>query len=292
MAAKRFTHSQGRRTRRSDSDVAVFGEGLRERHALCDLVANEHFLAGELLGCLEHAQHVRCRHDDAAVLVAQHEVAGMDHHAFAGGAAQVGGLAAAGDPPTADRLHRRAIACIDREAVRTDPAHVANAAVDQRADTAVLLHPERDQLAEIADAFAVAAPDADLVRADALAGLHLGGIAGAFVGHHLSADGVGEAGKLARGCRKRPERRGQALVRQAHLVEHVGDVRRVDGEKALADHGAHRARRRHDPTRSGAVSLRKAATALSAVIRPVFGFSLGMLRIVMSKLAESASTEI
>src|SRR4051812_11283016 len=44
------------------------------------------------------------------------------------------------------------------------------------------------------------------------------------------------------------------------------------------------------PTRSGALSLRKQAITDSAVMRPVFGFSLGTFAIAIEKLAESAST--
>jgi hypothetical protein len=44
------------------------------------------------------------------------------------------------------------------------------------------------------------------------------------------------------------------------------------------------------PTRNGACSLRKAASADSAVILPVFGFSEGTFSIESEKRAESAST--
>src|SRR5262249_60828681 len=45
-----------------------------------------------------------------------------------------------------------------------------------------------------------------------------------------------------------------------------------------------------EPTRTGAVSLRKSEITLSAVMRPVFGFSLGMFSIVISIEEESDST--
>src|SRR5262249_55365671 len=48
----------------------------------------------------------------------------------------------------------------------------------------------------------------------------------------------------------------------------------------------------HVPTRSGALSLRKAAITDSAVILPVLGFSDGIFSIASEKRAESASTSI
>ena len=46
------------------------------------------------------------------------------------------------------------------------------------------------------------------------------------------------------------------------------------------------------PTRKGACSLRSAASADRAVIRPVFGFSEGMFSMVNENRAESASTSM
>lgn len=48
----------------------------------------------------------------------------------------------------------------------------------------------------------------------------------------------------------------------------------------------------HVPTRSGALSLRSAATTESAVMRPVRGFSEGMFSMASENFAEFASTSM
>src|SRR5690606_4799633 len=106
---------------------------------------------------------------------------------------------AAGHLPASDRLHGGAIARIHGKVLRAYPAHVAHAAVHQRAQAASFLHADGDQFAEIADAVAITAPDADVALRQALTGLHLLGVAAQLVRRHLAPDRVGPAGEASGG---------------------------------------------------------------------------------------------
>src|SRR5262249_37675796 len=72
------------------------------------------------------------------------------------------------------------------------------------------------------------------------------------------------------------------------VISVPGQPRVTAGLRAHAPYlagGAGPTARAHAPTRSGAVSLRRQAMMLSAVIRPVFGFSEGMFSIVIENVA-------
>src|SRR5690606_11394865 len=127
-----------------------------------------------------------------------------------------------------------AVARVDWEAEFADPAQVAHPAVDQCAGAAALLHADRDQLAEIADAFAIATPYADLAGRQALAGAHLVGVAAEFVRRHLAAYRVRPAGDAPGGLRIGQELRREPLFPIAERVQHVGHVRGIHAQVALA----------------------------------------------------------
>src|SRR5690606_15160929 len=171
--------------------VAELGQRLGERQAGLELLADPFLLAGEALALDEHFLDHFLRNDDCAVLVGEDEIARLHSHARARCTAQPDVHLPGIDLPAPDRLNGRAISGKDRKAVRFDPPQVAHASVDQRTDAAALLHADRDQLAEVADAFAVAAPHADVAGGQSGAGLHLLGVAALAVGRHLAPDRVG-----------------------------------------------------------------------------------------------------
>src|SRR5271156_5024590 len=114
--------------------MAIFIEGLLQRHALRNFLPDQALLARQLFGRFEDLHDFGFRDDDAAIVVAEYEVPWVNDHAFARRALQINRLLAACDTPPADRLHGRTIAGINREVVLSDPADVTYASVDESAD--------------------------------------------------------------------------------------------------------------------------------------------------------------
>src|SRR5262249_29062180 len=88
---------------------------------------------------------------------------------------------------------------------------------------------------------------------------------------------------------KRRHSRQRRISRASHSGANCAGSRALPRRNARRGHLASNVDDQ-EPTRTGAVSLRRSAITLSAVMRPVFGFSLGMFSIVISIEDESDLT--
>src|SRR5690606_23672833 len=217
------------------SHVAVLLEHLGGGHALGREPARLLLHAHDLLDALQHLHDERGRHDDDAVLVSEHEVAGGDGDGPAHRAGQRYRLAVAGHAPAADRLHGTGVAGEDREAGARDGLHVAEPAVHDGAVAAAALHGGGDEVAEEAVAVrVVSAPHGHGPLRQRVDDLQLE-LVRPLLGARAALDRVGPAGDAlpleGAPLDAEVERRGARV----QLVEHVAHGGRVQLQEPVAD---------------------------------------------------------